>query len=175
MHLSHVERLNLPHVLTVSFLLSFSGFSRMGGVTPMFSKQNKSPLQTLCTDLKHLPCKVYSIWLFSCHTGNIQLHLTWSVLFIADIHQIWILFSPVMVPNRGFKTLKSRTRRLQGGFESSGEPEGFTPSFMKVTHTALSFKWCYPNVFIYLSYYNTKRAHPKIRMGILYSHPHVLP
>uniref|UniRef100_A0A9J8A986 ATP-dependent zinc metalloprotease YME1L1 n=1 Tax=Cyprinus carpio carpio TaxID=630221 RepID=A0A9J8A986_CYPCA len=37
----------------------------------------------------------------------------------------------VMIPNRGFKTLKSRTRRLQGGFDSSGEPEGFTPSFMK--------------------------------------------
>uniref|UniRef100_A0A672R7B2 ATP-dependent zinc metalloprotease YME1L1 n=1 Tax=Sinocyclocheilus grahami TaxID=75366 RepID=A0A672R7B2_SINGR len=37
----------------------------------------------------------------------------------------------MMVPNRGFKTLKSRTRRLQGGFDSSGEPEGFTPSFMK--------------------------------------------
>uniref|UniRef100_A0A672R711 ATP-dependent zinc metalloprotease YME1L1 n=1 Tax=Sinocyclocheilus grahami TaxID=75366 RepID=A0A672R711_SINGR len=37
----------------------------------------------------------------------------------------------LMVPNRGFKTLKSRTRRLQGGFDSSGEPEGFTPSFMK--------------------------------------------
>uniref|UniRef100_A0A8C1WR46 ATP-dependent zinc metalloprotease YME1L1 n=1 Tax=Cyprinus carpio TaxID=7962 RepID=A0A8C1WR46_CYPCA len=37
----------------------------------------------------------------------------------------------MMIPNRGFKTLKSRTRRLQGGFDSSGEPEGFTPSFMK--------------------------------------------
>uniref|UniRef100_A0A8C1WRI4 ATP-dependent zinc metalloprotease YME1L1 n=1 Tax=Cyprinus carpio TaxID=7962 RepID=A0A8C1WRI4_CYPCA len=37
----------------------------------------------------------------------------------------------LMIPNRGFKTLKSRTRRLQGGFDSSGEPEGFTPSFMK--------------------------------------------
>uniref|UniRef100_A0A671MDK9 ATP-dependent zinc metalloprotease YME1L1-like n=1 Tax=Sinocyclocheilus anshuiensis TaxID=1608454 RepID=A0A671MDK9_9TELE len=40
-------------------------------------------------------------------------------------------YLPLMVPNRGFKTLKSRTRRLQGGFDSSGEPEGFTPSFMK--------------------------------------------
>uniref|UniRef100_A0A671LGK5 ATP-dependent zinc metalloprotease YME1L1 n=1 Tax=Sinocyclocheilus anshuiensis TaxID=1608454 RepID=A0A671LGK5_9TELE len=37
----------------------------------------------------------------------------------------------VMVPNRGFKTLKSRTRRLQGGLDSTAEPEGYTPSFMK--------------------------------------------
>lgn len=33
--------------------------------------------------------------------------------------------------SRGFKTLKSRTRRLQG-FDRSAEPEGFTPSFVKV-------------------------------------------
>uniref|UniRef100_A0A671M8V6 ATP-dependent zinc metalloprotease YME1L1-like n=1 Tax=Sinocyclocheilus anshuiensis TaxID=1608454 RepID=A0A671M8V6_9TELE len=80
------------HLSSDSFFHNKHGFSRMGGVTPVFSKQNKSPLQTLCTDLKYLP---------------------------------------LMVPNRGFKTLKSRTRRLQGGFDSSGEPEGFTPSFMK--------------------------------------------
>uniref|UniRef100_A0A8C1DZE6 ATP-dependent zinc metalloprotease YME1L1 n=1 Tax=Cyprinus carpio carpio TaxID=630221 RepID=A0A8C1DZE6_CYPCA len=42
-----------------------------------------------------------------------------------------VFFFSMMIPNRGFKTLKSRTRRLQGGFDSSGEPEGFTPSFMK--------------------------------------------
>uniref|UniRef100_A0A9J8AEI6 ATP-dependent zinc metalloprotease YME1L1 n=1 Tax=Cyprinus carpio carpio TaxID=630221 RepID=A0A9J8AEI6_CYPCA len=80
------------HLSSDSFFYNKHGFSRMGGVTPVFSKQNKSPLQTLCTDLKYLP---------------------------------------LMIPNRGFKTLKSRTRRLQGGFDSSGEPEGFTPSFMK--------------------------------------------
>ncbi|XP_056277491.1 ATP-dependent zinc metalloprotease YME1L1b isoform X2 [Pseudoliparis swirei] len=34
---------------------------------------------------------------------------------------------PVWVPNRGFKTLKSKTRRLQSALDS----EGFTPSFMK--------------------------------------------
>lgn len=33
--------------------------------------------------------------------------------------------------SRGFKTLKSRTRRLQG-FDRSVEPEGFAPSFVKV-------------------------------------------
>uniref|UniRef100_A0A8C1WLP7 ATP-dependent zinc metalloprotease YME1L1 n=1 Tax=Cyprinus carpio TaxID=7962 RepID=A0A8C1WLP7_CYPCA len=37
----------------------------------------------------------------------------------------------MMVPNRGFKTLKSRARRLQGGIDSRVEPEGYTPSFMK--------------------------------------------
>lgn len=80
------------HLSSDSFFHNKHGFSRMGGVTPVFSRQNQSPLQTLCTDLKYLPS---------------------------------------LVQNRGFKTLKSRTRRLQGGFESSVEPEGITPSFMK--------------------------------------------
>uniref|UniRef100_A0A8C1WK47 ATP-dependent zinc metalloprotease YME1L1 n=1 Tax=Cyprinus carpio TaxID=7962 RepID=A0A8C1WK47_CYPCA len=40
-------------------------------------------------------------------------------------------YLPLMVPNRGFKTLKSRARRLQGGIDSRVEPEGYTPSFMK--------------------------------------------
>ncbi|XP_059419988.1 ATP-dependent zinc metalloprotease YME1L1-like isoform X3 [Carassius carassius] len=72
------------HLSSDSFFHNKHGFSRMGGVTPVFCKQNKSPLQTLLT-----------------------------------------------VPNRGFKTLKSRTRRLQGGIDSRVEPEGYTPSFMK--------------------------------------------
>ncbi|XP_051723459.1 ATP-dependent zinc metalloprotease YME1L1b isoform X1 [Ctenopharyngodon idella] len=80
------------HLSSDSFFHNKHGFSRMGGVSPVFSRQNKSPLQTLCTDLQYLP---------------------------------------LLVPNRGFKTLKSKTRRLQGGFDSSAEPEGFTPSFMK--------------------------------------------
>ncbi|XP_030631110.1 ATP-dependent zinc metalloprotease YME1L1b isoform X2 [Chanos chanos] len=40
-------------------------------------------------------------------------------------------FWPVWIPNRGFKTMKSKTRRLQGGLERTVEPDGFTPSFMK--------------------------------------------
>ncbi|XP_031415949.1 ATP-dependent zinc metalloprotease YME1L1b isoform X2 [Clupea harengus] len=39
-------------------------------------------------------------------------------------------FRPLWQQSRSFKTLKSRTRRLQG-FDRSVEPEGFTPSFMK--------------------------------------------
>uniref|UniRef100_A0A8C1NQR8 ATP-dependent zinc metalloprotease YME1L1 n=1 Tax=Cyprinus carpio TaxID=7962 RepID=A0A8C1NQR8_CYPCA len=58
------------HLSSDSFFYNKHGFSRMGGVTPVFSKQNKSPLQTLCTDLKYLPCKVYSILLFSCFYGH---------------------------------------------------------------------------------------------------------
>ncbi|XP_075953756.1 ATP-dependent zinc metalloprotease YME1L1-like isoform X2 [Anarhichas minor] len=38
---------------------------------------------------------------------------------------------PAWVPNRGFKTLKSKTRRLQSAADRSLDPEGFTPSFMK--------------------------------------------
>uniref|UniRef100_A0A8C1WQS8 ATP-dependent zinc metalloprotease YME1L1 n=1 Tax=Cyprinus carpio TaxID=7962 RepID=A0A8C1WQS8_CYPCA len=58
------------HLSSDSFFYNKHGFSRMGGVTPVFSKQNKSPLQTLCTDLKYLPCKVYSILLISCFYGH---------------------------------------------------------------------------------------------------------
>ncbi|XP_039671693.1 ATP-dependent zinc metalloprotease YME1L1b isoform X2 [Perca fluviatilis] len=38
---------------------------------------------------------------------------------------------PVWVPSRGFKTLKSKTRRLQSAPDRPLESEGFTPSFMK--------------------------------------------
>ncbi|KAL6104156.1 yme1l1 [Pungitius sinensis] len=38
---------------------------------------------------------------------------------------------PVWVPNRGFKTLKSKTRRLQSVADRSLDSEAFTPSFMK--------------------------------------------
>ncbi|XP_060762402.1 ATP-dependent zinc metalloprotease YME1L1b [Neoarius graeffei] len=38
---------------------------------------------------------------------------------------------PVLIQRRGFKTLKSKTRRLQSGFEHSQETDTFTPSFMK--------------------------------------------
>uniref|UniRef100_A0AAQ5Y8Z8 ATP-dependent zinc metalloprotease YME1L1 n=1 Tax=Amphiprion ocellaris TaxID=80972 RepID=A0AAQ5Y8Z8_AMPOC len=38
---------------------------------------------------------------------------------------------PVLVQSRGFKTLRSKTRRLQSGFERPAESERFTPSFMK--------------------------------------------
>uniref|UniRef100_A0A8B9JDM6 YME1-like 1b n=1 Tax=Astyanax mexicanus TaxID=7994 RepID=A0A8B9JDM6_ASTMX len=37
----------------------------------------------------------------------------------------------VWVQSRGFKTLKSKTRRLQGGFDRSADTDSFTPSFMK--------------------------------------------
>ena len=39
---------------------------------------------------------------------------------------------PVCVQSRGFKTLRSKTRRIQSGFDRPLESEGFTPSFMKV-------------------------------------------
>ncbi|XP_070774602.1 ATP-dependent zinc metalloprotease YME1L1b [Enoplosus armatus] len=38
---------------------------------------------------------------------------------------------PVWVQSRGFKTLKSKTRRLQSASDRPLESEGFTPSFMK--------------------------------------------
>uniref|UniRef100_A0A669F404 ATP-dependent zinc metalloprotease YME1L1 n=1 Tax=Oreochromis niloticus TaxID=8128 RepID=A0A669F404_ORENI len=38
---------------------------------------------------------------------------------------------PALVQTRGFKTLRSKTRRLQSAFERPADSEGFTPSFMK--------------------------------------------
>ncbi|XP_028284353.1 ATP-dependent zinc metalloprotease YME1L1b isoform X2 [Parambassis ranga] len=38
---------------------------------------------------------------------------------------------PVLVQSRGFKTLRSKTRRLQSAYERPVESEGFTPNFMK--------------------------------------------
>ncbi|XP_063074948.1 ATP-dependent zinc metalloprotease YME1L1b isoform X2 [Engraulis encrasicolus] len=45
---------------------------------------------------------------------------------LSEDMQLW----PLWHQSRGFKTLKSKTRRLQG-LERPVEPEGFTPSFMK--------------------------------------------
>uniref|UniRef100_UPI0037E7659E ATP-dependent zinc metalloprotease YME1L1b isoform X2 n=1 Tax=Semicossyphus pulcher TaxID=241346 RepID=UPI0037E7659E len=38
---------------------------------------------------------------------------------------------PVLIQSRGFKTLRTKTRRLQSGQDRPVESEGFTPSFMK--------------------------------------------
>ncbi|XP_058879195.1 ATP-dependent zinc metalloprotease YME1L1-like isoform X2 [Acipenser ruthenus] len=46
--------------------------------------------------------------------------------FCSDL-QNW----PVWIQNRGFKTLKTKTRRLQSGNEQHAESDGYTPSFMK--------------------------------------------
>lgn len=40
--------------------------------------------------------------------------------------------SEVWVQSRGFKTLKSKTRRLQSSYETPAESESYTPQFMKV-------------------------------------------
>ncbi|XP_006787013.1 ATP-dependent zinc metalloprotease YME1L1b isoform X1 [Neolamprologus brichardi] len=40
-------------------------------------------------------------------------------------------YQPALVQTRGFKTLRSKTRRLQSAFERPADSEGFTPSFMK--------------------------------------------
>uniref|UniRef100_A0A8C6T949 ATP-dependent zinc metalloprotease YME1L1 n=1 Tax=Neogobius melanostomus TaxID=47308 RepID=A0A8C6T949_9GOBI len=45
-------------------------------------------------------------------------------------------FIIVLVQSRGFKTLRTKTRRLESGFDRPIEPEGFTPSFMKVMEEA---------------------------------------
>uniref|UniRef100_A0A7N8XTZ4 ATP-dependent zinc metalloprotease YME1L1 n=1 Tax=Mastacembelus armatus TaxID=205130 RepID=A0A7N8XTZ4_9TELE len=82
------------HLSTHSFFYNKYGES-VGPVpqlTPVFSRQHPSPLQSVCTALQH-----------------------------------W----PVLVQSRGFKTLKSKTRRQLPALDRPVESEGFTPSFMK--------------------------------------------
>ncbi|XP_031153586.2 ATP-dependent zinc metalloprotease YME1L1 isoform X2 [Sander lucioperca] len=40
-------------------------------------------------------------------------------------------FLPVWIQSRGFKTLKSRTRRTESGYDGPVESEAYTPAFMK--------------------------------------------
>ncbi|XP_033841642.1 ATP-dependent zinc metalloprotease YME1L1-like isoform X2 [Periophthalmus magnuspinnatus] len=40
-------------------------------------------------------------------------------------------FLPVWIQSRGFKTLRSRARRLESGYNGPAEPEAYTPAFMK--------------------------------------------
>lgn len=40
----------------------------------------------------------------------------------------------VWVQSRGFKTLRSRTRRAESGYDGPVESEAYTPGFMKVCH-----------------------------------------
>uniref|UniRef100_A0A672Z8T7 ATP-dependent zinc metalloprotease YME1L1-like n=1 Tax=Sphaeramia orbicularis TaxID=375764 RepID=A0A672Z8T7_9TELE len=61
------------------------------------------------------------------HGKNLVLQaatITSSVYFICLHLLVW-------VQSRGFKTLRSKTRRLQSGFDRPVESEGYTPSFMK--------------------------------------------
>ncbi|XP_051266093.1 ATP-dependent zinc metalloprotease YME1L1b [Dicentrarchus labrax] len=82
------------HLSTHSFFYNKHGFSSgaMPMLTPVFSRQQPSPLQAVSTELQH-----------------------------------W----PVWVQSRGFKTFRSKTRRLQSASDRPLESEGFTPSFMK--------------------------------------------
>ncbi|KAM4727600.1 ATP-dependent zinc metalloprotease YME1L1-like isoform 1-T2 [Anableps anableps] len=82
------------HLSSHSFFHNKHGFS-LGPVPlmpPVFLNKHQSPLQTVCTELKH-----------------------------------W----PAMFQSRGFKTLRSKTRRVQSAFERPVDSETFAPSFMK--------------------------------------------
>lgn len=64
------------------------------------------------------------------YTAYVNLVKTYAVVYLTSY--ICFLFQ-AWVPNRSFKTLKSKTRRLQSVADRSLDSEGFTPSFMKVT------------------------------------------
>uniref|UniRef100_A0A667Z496 ATP-dependent zinc metalloprotease YME1L1 n=1 Tax=Myripristis murdjan TaxID=586833 RepID=A0A667Z496_9TELE len=45
-------------------------------------------------------------------------------------------FLPVWVQHRGFKTLRSKTRRMESGYDGPADSDTYTPSFMKVMEEA---------------------------------------
>ncbi|XP_032422167.1 ATP-dependent zinc metalloprotease YME1L1-like isoform X1 [Xiphophorus hellerii] len=82
------------HLSSHSFFHNKHGFS-LGALPltpPVYLNKRPSPLQTVCTELKH-----------------------------------W----PAMFQSRGFKTLRTKTRRVQSAFERPADSETFAPSFIK--------------------------------------------
>ncbi|XP_014829495.1 PREDICTED: ATP-dependent zinc metalloprotease YME1L1-like isoform X1 [Poecilia mexicana] len=82
------------HLSSHSFFHNKHGFS-LGALPlmpPGYLNKRLSPLQTVCTELKH-----------------------------------W----PAMFQSRGFKTLRTKTRRVQSAFERPADSETFAPSFIK--------------------------------------------
>ncbi|TTN01724.1 ATP-dependent zinc metalloprotease YME1L1 [Bagarius yarrelli] len=67
------------------------------------------------------PAKMGATSSVFCRQNPSALHVV-----CADLN-IW----PGLVQRRGFKTLRSKTKRLQSGFEPSPDTDTFTPSFMK--------------------------------------------
>lgn len=51
-----------------------------------------------------------------------------------------VLFCLVFIQSQGFKTLKSRTRRLQSTSERVAETQNVAPSFVKVIRAFLTFQ-----------------------------------
>uniref|UniRef100_A0A674PPH0 ATP-dependent zinc metalloprotease YME1L1 n=1 Tax=Takifugu rubripes TaxID=31033 RepID=A0A674PPH0_TAKRU len=68
---------------------------------------------------------------FFCNKHEFKFTLIVSVVIHFKIKFQHCTF-PVWVQSRGFKTLRSKPRRVQSAFEGSPESERFTPSFMKV-------------------------------------------
>lgn len=85
------------------------------------------------------------------------LFLVWTEPLLSYIHYsywmdwvlglFWCMFClfscSVWVQNRGFKTMRSKTRRLESGFEGPVEAENYTPVFMKVSKA-----WHWQNINI---------------------------
>lgn len=80
---------------------------------------------------------MYCSW---CEQG---LYSVTCCYFIAIVWiEFWVYFDVCMpclfscivwIQNRGFKTMRSKTRRLQSGPEAPVEAENYTPVFMKVS------------------------------------------
>uniref|UniRef100_A0A3P9N356 ATP-dependent zinc metalloprotease YME1L1 n=1 Tax=Poecilia reticulata TaxID=8081 RepID=A0A3P9N356_POERE len=82
------------HLSSHSFFHNKHGFllGTLPLMSPVYLNKRPSPLQTICTELKH-----------------------------------W----PAMFQSRGFKTLRTKTRRVQSAFERPADSETFAPSFIK--------------------------------------------
>lgn len=49
-----------------------------------------------------------------------------------EVQVFCVCLSLVWVQSRGFKTLRSKTRRAESGYDGPVESEPYTPAFMKV-------------------------------------------
>lgn len=97
---------------------------------PIFHRQNHRPLQTVISELQFSQGEEWSIYkvLLRCQSS------TWSltIAYFADLYDA-IRSTAVWIQNRGFKTLRTKSSRMESGYEGLGEPDGHTPTFLKVS------------------------------------------
>lgn len=130
----HTEQTWSPHDLGLSDLGKQQLDELMNDVFPGLNPKEMSLAQIINSQWRTSHLSTHSFY----HNKHGFSQVPGSLLFFAKPHSS--LFQsvcsdrhawPVWVQSRGFKTLKSKTRRQQSGFDRPSEPEGFTPFFMK--------------------------------------------
>lgn len=92
--------------------------------SPLFQRQHQSPLKEVCSDLHFLPGENRPTLL--------QRARPWINRASGFQHCIFDFCILVWFQSRGFKTLRSKTRRAESSVDGPAESEPYTPAFMKV-------------------------------------------